>query len=87
VLRTKTAESIEWSTESDPVWPLLALCGSEIYEQGHLESAIACVGQVSGRIEEVLPVAEIIRRTVSEFADVISRLANDHLAAWQVAVT
>jgi enoyl-[acyl-carrier protein] reductase II len=81
VLRTNTAESIEWTTEGDPVSRLLGLCGSEIYQQGNLEGSIACVGQVSGRIKEVLPVAEIVRRTVSEFGNVISRLAADHFSA------
>ena len=79
VLRTRTAESIEWATEADPVSGLLAKCGSEIYQKGNLEGAIACVGQVSGRIDEVLPVAEIVRRTVEEFGDVAYRLAKDHL--------
>ena len=48
------------------------------------------LGQVAGRIDEILPVAEIIRRTVAEFGDVLTDLADRYLAGadtpWTVAL-
>jgi enoyl-[acyl-carrier protein] reductase II len=40
-----------------------------------MEASIALSGQVAGRIEAVLPVAEIFRRTVAEFREASARLA------------
>jgi len=79
VLRTKTSEALELVTEGDPVTELLATIRPLVYEQGELEGSIPCVGQVSGRIDEVLPVSEIIHRTLVEFDAVIRRLAEGHL--------
>jgi enoyl-[acyl-carrier protein] reductase II len=78
VLRTEVSESLEWTTDEEAVGRSIAK-GGEIYLDGDLSAAIACVGQVSGRIDEVLPVAEIIRRTVDEFGEVVSRLGKDHM--------
>lgn len=80
VLRTATSQALEQVTEGDPVTGLLATIRPQVYERGELEGSLPCVGQVSGRIEEVLAVAEIIDRTVAEFAAVIHRLADRHLS-------
>jgi enoyl-[acyl-carrier protein] reductase II len=47
-----------------------------LYFGGDMESSIALSGQVAGRIEEVLPVRDILESTVQEF-----REASAHLAA------
>jgi enoyl-[acyl-carrier protein] reductase II len=49
------------------------------YTQGVLENSIPSVGQVAGRIETLVPVAEIIEKTVNEFAAVISQLQKRYL--------
>jgi enoyl-[acyl-carrier protein] reductase II len=77
VLRTKSTERFEFATEGNPFKELVSEIPA-LYERGDIDAAFACVGEVSGRLSEVLPVAEIIRRTVDEFATVITRLADDH---------
>ena len=59
---------------------LLATIRPQVYERGELKGSLPCVGQVSGRIDEVLAVAEIIDRTIAEFASVIHRLADRYLS-------
>ncbi|MBW8824794.1 MAG: nitronate monooxygenase, partial [Acidobacteria bacterium] len=49
-----------------------------LYENGDMEASFASMGMVAGHIDEVLPVEEILRRTVTEFAEVIARLAAEH---------
>ena len=49
------------------------------YTQGVLENSIPSVGQVAGRIETLVPAAEIIENTVKEFAAVISQLEKRYL--------
>lgn len=46
----------------------------ELYFGGDMEASIALAGQVAGRIESVRPVAEILRETMREFAEVAERL-------------
>jgi enoyl-[acyl-carrier protein] reductase II len=77
VLRTATTASFEHNNEGDP----LALLGSimDLYVGGDMEASLAQCGQVAGRIEEVLPAGEIIRRTVEEFEAVIGALAERYL--------
>jgi len=79
VLRTRTTETYEFATEGDAFKALVSGV-PRLYEQGEMEAGFACVGQASGRVEEVLPVAEIIRRTVDEFGAVIDRLHGGYLA-------
>jgi enoyl-[acyl-carrier protein] reductase II len=79
VLRTRTSEALERITTGDPVTELLGTIRSQVYEKGEIEGSLPCVGQVSGRIEEVLSVAEIISGTLAEFATVIRRLAQGYL--------
>jgi enoyl-[acyl-carrier protein] reductase II len=79
VLRTETTTALEFATEGDPVEDLLPNVGLT-YTQGVLENSIPSVGQVAGRIESLVPAAEIIGHTVDQFAQVIGRLGADYLA-------
>ena len=45
-----------------------------LYDDGDLEGTLPQLGAVAGRIEEILPAAEIIRRTVEEFGAVLGGL-------------
>jgi enoyl-[acyl-carrier protein] reductase II len=76
VLRTQTTAAFEHATEGDP----MALLGTvaAMYGDGHLEGSLPQLGQVAGRVEEVLPAREIIRRTVAEFDAVVARLASQY---------
>lgn len=74
VLRTATTERFEGATEGDPM-ALLAAIG-ELYDHGDLEASLPQCGAVAGRIGEVLPAAEIIRRTIEEFAAVVHGMAS-----------
>ena len=57
--------------------PMMELAGGvkEVYFGGDMEAGVALSGQVSGRIEAVEPVGEIIARTVREFSETIEALA------------
>ena len=50
-----------------------------VYFGGDLEAGVALSGQVAGRIDAILPVAEVIERTVREFHQTIEALAKNHL--------
>jgi enoyl-[acyl-carrier protein] reductase II len=79
VLRTSTTEQFEGATEGDP----MALLGNTLalYQDGVLEGTLPQLGAVAGRIDEILPAADIIRRTIEEFGDVLAELAGRYLAA------
>jgi enoyl-[acyl-carrier protein] reductase II len=47
----------------------------DLYFGGDMEAAIALTGQVAGRIDEVLPVADIIEQTVRGFREAAARLS------------
>ncbi|MBK9178093.1 MAG: nitronate monooxygenase [Acidimicrobiales bacterium] len=47
----------------------------ELYFGGDLEASVALGGQVMGRIDEVLPVAEIFRRSVEELREAAERVS------------
>lgn len=51
-----------------------------LYFGGDLSAALALGGQVQGRIDAVLPVAEIIDRAMSEFGEILSDLADRYLS-------
>ncbi|HXU82480.1 MAG TPA: nitronate monooxygenase [Polyangia bacterium] len=51
----------------------------DLYFGGDMEASIALSGQVAGRIDEILPVGEIVRRTVAEFDALLEGLADRHL--------
>jgi enoyl-[acyl-carrier protein] reductase II len=44
-----------------------------------MDASLPQLGQVAGRIDEILPAAEIIRRTIAEFADVLAKLSSRYL--------
>jgi enoyl-[acyl-carrier protein] reductase II len=79
VLRTATTERFELAADGDP----MELLGNilALYADGDLEASLPQLGAVAGRIEEVLPAAEIIRRTIEEFGDVLGSLAHGYLTA------
>ena len=72
-LRTERTERLERG-EGDPMAELGAGV-REVYFGGNVGAGVALSGQVAGRIEEVLPVAEILSRTVAEFFATTRRLA------------
>jgi enoyl-[acyl-carrier protein] reductase II len=79
VLRTETTERFELSAEGDP----MELLGNilALYDEGDMAASLPQLGAVAGRIEEILPAAEIIRRTVEEFGAVLGGLAARYVAA------
>ena len=76
-LRTERTASYEFDTEANA----MELFGDAmaLYFGGDMEAAIALGGQVAGRIDEVRPVAEIIRECADECLAVLGRLADTYL--------
>jgi enoyl-[acyl-carrier protein] reductase II len=72
VLRTAATAPFELSHEGNPMLLLDSIL--ELYRDGNLDASLPQLGQVAGRIEDVLPAAEIIRRTVAEFAETLDGL-------------
>jgi enoyl-[acyl-carrier protein] reductase II len=77
VLRTDTVNAAEHDLAGDPTRLLTRIL--ETYHDGDLEASLAQLGQVAGRIDEILPAAEIIRRTMAEFEQLLDSLAGRHL--------
>jgi enoyl-[acyl-carrier protein] reductase II len=79
VLRTATTEPFELATGGDP----MALLGNTLalYEGGEFDGTLPQLGAVAGRIDEILPAAEIIGRTVEELEDTLVHLADRYLTA------
>jgi enoyl-[acyl-carrier protein] reductase II len=71
-LRTERTERLERG-EGDPMSELGAGV-AEVYFKGNIGAGVALSGQVAGRIDEVLPVADILSRTVREFFATTERL-------------
>lgn len=69
VLRTGLAARID---ERDPAAALLGRI-TDLYFAGDLEASVANTGQVSSRITELQPVADIVRRTWSDIEAVIEQ--------------
>jgi enoyl-[acyl-carrier protein] reductase II len=78
VLRTATTELYENPSDLDAM-ALVGTSTSNLYENGELEGTLPQMGQVVGRIDEVLPAAEIIRRTVQEFDAIVEAMAGRYL--------
>jgi enoyl-[acyl-carrier protein] reductase II len=78
-LRTERTEALEFDTESNA----MALFGRamDLYFGGDMESAIALSGQVAGRIDEVLPVAEVIRACAEGCIETLDALADRYVRA------
>lgn len=52
-----------------------------LYFGGDMEASIALSGQVAGRIDEIRPVAQILRETMDEFHEVLGQMAGQYLKA------
>jgi enoyl-[acyl-carrier protein] reductase II len=78
-LRTSRTEAYEFDTESNA----MELFGDAmaLYFGGDMDAAIALGGQVAGRIDEIRPVADIIRTCAEECLAVLGDLADRYLAA------
>jgi enoyl-[acyl-carrier protein] reductase II len=73
VLATDRSEAHEHSDERVALGTLDGILA--LYFEGDLDAAFAFGGQVAGRIDEVVPVAEIIRSTIEEFHTTLEDLA------------
>ena len=71
-LRTQRTTRLE-SGDGNPMAELAAGVRA-VYFDGELEGGVALSGEVAGRIEAVEPVADIVTRTVREFAATVARL-------------
>ena len=76
-LRTQRSERLE--REPDTAMFELGDGVRRVYFEGDLEAGVALSGQVAGRIEAIVPVAEVIERTVREFHQTVEALAKAHL--------
>ena len=79
VLRTNSTAPFEYASEGNPMALLASIL--DLYEGGDLDASLPQLGQVAGRIDEVLPAADIIARTVAEFAAVVHGLNDRYLTA------
>jgi enoyl-[acyl-carrier protein] reductase II len=72
-LRTERTNALEFDTETNA----MALFGNamDLYFGGDMEAAVALSGQVAGRIDEVKPVADIIRECADDCLAVLADLA------------
>jgi len=73
-LRTERTTRLERG-EGNPMLELAAGVRA-VYFDGDLEGGVALSGEVAGRIDAIDPVAEIVARTVREFAATVARLAD-----------
>ncbi|MCU1483168.1 MAG: Enoyl-[acyl-carrier protein] reductase, partial [Subtercola sp.] len=76
VLRTDLVSEVERDL-SDPTALLLKV--RDTYEGGDLGASLQQLGQGAGRIDQILPVAEILRRTVAEFDELLQQLSEHFL--------
>jgi enoyl-[acyl-carrier protein] reductase II len=49
-----------------------------LYFGGDMEASIALSGQVAGRIDEIKPVAQIVRETIAEFHEVCGKIGKQY---------
>jgi enoyl-[acyl-carrier protein] reductase II len=74
VMRTPFSEALE----TEPSVTLGSTVGIEplldLYFRGDLTRAFAFGGQVAGRIDDIVPVADILHRTIAEFYDTVAEL-------------
>ncbi len=77
VLATPRSEAYERLDEQVALGTLDGIL--RLYFEGDLDAAFAFGGQVAGRVDEVKPVAQIIRETIDEFQQVIGNLALRYL--------
>ncbi|EXG82901.1 NAD(P)H-dependent flavin oxidoreductase [Cryptosporangium arvum] len=72
VLRTDLVDSLLDLPDPDAFARLAHV--TTLYHEGDLAASLAQLGQVAGRVDEILPVAEIFRRTLKEFDEVVGGL-------------
>jgi enoyl-[acyl-carrier protein] reductase II len=72
-LRTERTNALEFDTETNA----MALFGNamDLYFGGDIEAAVALSGQVAGRIDEIRPVADILRECAEDCLRVRADLA------------
>jgi enoyl-[acyl-carrier protein] reductase II len=77
-LRTGRTEALEFDTTQNA----MALFGQamDLYFGGDMEAAVALSGQVAGRIDEVAPVADIIRSTAEDCVRTLADLAEQYVS-------
>ena len=75
-LRTKRTTEMEKAIDEN----IIGQFGDakSLYFGGDMEAAVPLSGQVAGRIESVLPVAEIIQETAREFFATVASLSHDY---------
>ena len=75
-LRTDRTNNLEFDTETEP----MSAFGDamKLYFGGDMEAGIALGGQVMGRIEEVRPVADVIRETADDCVTILEQLAKQY---------
>ncbi|MTD16827.1 nitronate monooxygenase [Nakamurella sp. YIM 132087] len=78
VLRTELSTRLETALAGEPDSDVATWLAevTTLYYGGEIEASLAQLGQVAGRIDEILPVAEIFERTLTEFRDVAKDLAS-----------
>jgi enoyl-[acyl-carrier protein] reductase II len=76
-LRTDRTNALEFDHESNAM--VLFGTAMDLYFGGDMEAAIALSGQVAGRIDEVLPVAQIIEECAAGCLDTLAALGKQYL--------
>ena len=76
-LRTERTSRLEKMVEEN-IMPEFGIA-TDLYFGGDMESAIALSGQVAGRIDKVMPVAEILQETEREFFETLKELSARYL--------
>src|SRR4029077_6127786 len=72
-LRTERTNALEFDHETNAMG--LMMNAMELYFGGDMEAAIALSGQVAGRIDEIRPVAAIVRETAAGCLELLPDLA------------
>lgn len=78
-LRTERTEALEFDTEQNAM--MLFAQHLDLYFGGDMEAAVALSGQVAARIDEVLPVAEILRECAEGCIETLDALATQYVKA------
>ena len=78
-LRTERTEALEFDTEQNAM--MLFAQHLDLYFGGDMEAAVALSGQVAARIDEVLPVAEILRACAEGCIETLDALATQYVKA------
>jgi enoyl-[acyl-carrier protein] reductase II len=78
-LRTERTEALEFDTEQNAM--VLFAQHLDLYFGGDMEAAVALSGQVAARIDEVLPVAEILRACADGCIETLDALATQYVQA------